>query len=141
MSETTINKTIFVAASRETVWAYLTDKDKLGIWFHPAESDLAEGQDYALIEKADDGSTTRICWGTVTQMNKPSTLTYTFTVKPLNSAMTTVYWTLDEAAGGTRVTLRHEGIADAAGQAALGLLMALDGGWDKHLASLRKAVA
>ena len=43
MTETTITKTIYIAASRETVWAYLTDKDKLGEWFHPAGDDLAVG--------------------------------------------------------------------------------------------------
>lgn len=44
MSTTTIQKSLFLKASRETVWAYLTEKDKLGEWFHPADRDLAEGQ-------------------------------------------------------------------------------------------------
>lgn len=137
MSNTTINKSCFFAASRETVWAFLTDKDKLAQWFHPATADLAEGEDYALVKKEDDGTDTKICWGKVLEMDKPSTLVYTFTVGPLDSAMTTVTWTLDEIPDGTRLTLKHEGISKAAGDAAIGLLMGLDQGWDKHLNTLR----
>ena len=72
-------------------------------------------------------------------MEPPSLLVYSFTIKPLGGAMTTVSWLLEEAHGGTRLTLKHEGIAEAAGESALGLLMALDAGWDKHLGSLREA--
>ena len=54
--------------------------------------------------------------------------------------MTTVTWTLKEAHGGTMLTLQHEGIG-AAGEAALGLLMALDSGWDCHLLELRGSLS
>lgn len=141
MTDAIINKSVFFAAPRETVWAFLTEKDKLAEWFHPAESDLAENQDYALIHTDDDGSITKQCWGTVLEMDKPSRLVYTFTIKPLGGAMTTVTWTLEEAHGGTKLTLEHEGIGAAADEAAMNLLMALDVGWDKHLASLRSAIA
>lgn len=141
MTDAIINKSVFFAAPRETVWAFLTEKDKLAQWFHPAESDLRENQDYALIHKEDDGSITKQCWGTVLEMDKPSRLVYTFTIKPLGGAMTTVTWTLEEAHGGTKLSLEHEGIGAAAGEAAMGLLMALDAGWDKHIASLRSATA
>lgn len=137
---TTINKSIFLAADRETVWQYLTDKDKLGEWFHPAADHLVEGEPYALLSDAGD-SESKMCWGDVLTANKPSSLIYTFTVKPLGGATTTVSWTLEDAAGGTRVTLVHEGIGEAAGDAALGLLMALDKGWDEHFAKLRGFVA
>ena len=136
MSATAINKTIFLAASREIVWDYLTDKDKLGEWFHPAADNLVEGKPYALLKDPAD-SNSRMCWGEVLSATKPSFLSYSFTIKPLAGAMTTVNWTLEEAAGGTRVTLVHEGIGEAAGDAALGLLMALEEGWDKHFVKLR----
>ncbi len=139
MTDATITKSIFFNASREIVWAFLTQKEKLALWFHPAEADLVEGEDYALISKADDGSVTKQCWGSVVEMDKPSRLVYTFTIKPLGGEMTTVTWTLEEAHGGTKLSLVHEGISKAAGDAAMGLLMALDAGWDKHLASLRAA--
>ena len=138
MSTTTINKSIFLAASREVVWDYLTDKDKLGEWFHPASDNLVEGKPYALLGDPAD-SNSKMCWGDVLSAKKPSFLSYTFTVKPMGGAMTTVSWTLEDAAGGTRVTLLHEGIGEACGDAALGLIMALDEGWDKHFAKLRVA--
>lgn len=136
-----INKSIFFAAPRETVWSFLTDKDKLGLWFHPAEADLSEGQDYALIRTADDGTVTKQCWGTVLEMNAPTHLKYTFTIKPLGGALTNVTWTLEEINGGTKLSLTHEGISAAASEAAMGLLLALDAGWDKHLGSLRVVAA
>lgn len=139
MSDATITKTVFFAASRETVWSFLTDQDKLAQWFHPADADLVEGQDYALVGKAEDGSTVKQCWGNVVQMDPPASLVYSFTIKPLAGKMTTVSWLLEEAHGGTKLTLKHEGIGAVAGDSALGLLMALDEGWDKHLGSLRSA--
>ncbi len=136
MSTTTITKTIFIAAGCETVWQYLTDKDKLGEWFHPATENLIEGKPYTLLSDAEDSSS-RICWGNVLTANKPFALIYTFTVKPIGEATTNVSWTLEEAAGGTRLTMVHEGISEAAGEAALGLLMALDRGWDEHFSKIR----
>jgi len=140
MSTTTINKSIFLAASKELVWDYLTDKNKLGEWFHPAAKNLEQGKPYALLKDAAD-SNSKMCWGEVIRANKPSFLSYSFTIKPMNGVMTTVSWTLEEAAGGTRVTLVHEGIGEAAGAAALGLLMALEEGWDKHFVKFRGTVA
>ena len=140
MSTTTINKSIFLNAPRETVWAYLTEKDKLGEWFFHGADDLVEGKPYALLGDPADADS-KMCWGDVLSAKKPSFLSYTFTIKPLGGAMTTVNWTLEEAAGGTRVTLSHEGIGEAAGDAAMGLLSALDEGWDKHFAKLRGAAA
>lgn len=139
MSDTTISKSIVFSASRDTVWAFLTEKDKLGEWFHAAEADLASNQEYTLFKTEDDGSITKMCWGTVIEMNKPSRLVYSFTIKPLGGAMTTVTWTLEEVQGGTKLSLVHEGIGEAAGAAAMGLLVALDEGWDKHLAGLQSA--
>ena len=140
MSNTTITKTCFFAAPREKVWAFLTEKEKLAQWFHSATADLVEGEDYKLVEKGIDESEAGICWGTVLEMDKPSKLVYTFTIQPLNGAMTTVTWQLEEIEGGTKLTLKHEGVSEAAGKAAMGLLMALDKGWDEHVASMRNSI-
>lgn len=139
MSDSTIVKTIFLRADAETVWDFLTDKDKLGEWFHSADSDLAAGSDYVLKGQADDGSEVRKCWGSVMESKRAEKLVYTFTIEPLGGAMTTVTWLLQEVHGGTRLTLQHEGIGEAAGDMALPLLMALDAGWDAHLSQLRDA--
>jgi len=136
-SNTTISKSYFFAATRETVWSFLTEKEKLAQWFHPATSNLTEGEDYALVELQEDGTEVKQCWGSVLKMDKPSTLVYSFTITPLNGAMTTVTWTLEEICNGTRLSLKHEGIEDAAGEAAIGLLLALDKGWDAHVNALR----
>jgi len=141
VTEAVITKTVFFAASRELVWSFLTESEKLARWFHRADADLAAGRDYALLATADDGSEVKQCWGTVLEMDRPSRLVYSFTVKPLQGAMTTVTWTLDEAHGGTRLELVHEGVGAAAGDAALGLLRALDAGWDEHLGRLRTGAA
>ncbi len=141
VTDTPITKTVFLDANRDTVWAFLTKKDKLAKWFHKADADLAEGRDYALLEAQADGTDDRLCWGRVLHMERPAMLVYSFTVKPLGGVMTTVTWTLKEAHGGTMLTLTHEGIGAAAGEAALRLLMALDAGWDEHLARLRKLAA
>jgi|GEM_PF-166401 len=138
MSDSTMKKTVFFGVPRETLWQYLTQKDKLALWFLPAEADLVEGQPYALIgpESGD-----KLCWGEVLSMNAPESMQWTFSVQPLGGAMTNVTWLLEDANGGTRLTLTHEGIDTAAGEAALGLLMALDAGWDEHFAKLRETVA
>jgi len=140
MSSTTINKSIFLSAPKELVWEFLTDKDKLGLWFHPAAANLEQGKPYVLLSDVTDAES-KVCWGEVLTADKPNSLSYTFTVGPLGGAMTTVHWKLEDAAGGTRVSLVHDGVDDAAGDAALGLLMALDNGWDEHFAKLRKEIS
>lgn len=135
MAKATITKTVFFRATRETVWAFLTEKDKLAQWFHPAAADLVAGADYALL----GGDGAKVCWGGVEVMEPPTRLVTTFTAGPLDGAMTTVTWTLEEVLGGTRLTLVHEGL-EAAGDGALGLATSLDAGWDEHFGKLRKAV-
>ena len=128
MSTDTITKTIFFTTDPKTVWSYLTQKDKLAQWFHPAQSDLQAGEDYALMEQQEDGSMSKVCWGTVQHFEPPQKMVWSFTVAPLKGQMTTVTWTLDECQNGTRLTMVHEGIEAAAGAGALTLLGALDAG-------------
>lgn len=135
----TITKTAFFTVQAETVWDFLTKKEKLAMWFHGAEFDLEANQDYALMNKSEDGSKNKIVWGTVQHWEPPHKLVYTFTIAPLNGIMTTVTWILEEAHGGTMLTLTHEGIG-ALGDDALGLIMALDAGWDEHIGALRKTL-
>lgn len=138
MTNTTISKSIFLNASRDIVWSFLTDKDKLGDWYHPAEADLSEGSDYSLIGKNEDGTSSPHVWGRVIEMNAPAKLVTSFNIAPFQGIETTVTWRLEEVADGTRLSLTHEGIAEAGGGAVLQLLTALDDGWDRHLGRLRK---
>ncbi|MCF6321567.1 MAG: SRPBCC domain-containing protein [Rhizobiaceae bacterium] len=117
------------------------NKDKLAQWFYAGEANLTQNQDYALIQKDEDGTVKKMCWGKVLEMSKPTRLVYTFTIAPLAGEMTTVTWALEEVHGGTKLSLTHSGISKAAGDAAMGLLTALDAGWDRHIGGLRKALA
>lgn len=128
----TIEKNIYIAASRETVWGYLTKSSELAKWFHKTEEDMAENTDFNM--KGKDGST--ICNGTVERMDPVSHLSYSFTAGPMNGLMTKVAWTLTEVAGGTRLSLVHTGLPDTA--AGFGLLSAFDKGWDAHLMRMRE---
>ena len=140
MTETTITKSVILAASRETIWEYLTDKDKLGEWFFQAEANLQTGQDYSLVQHDENGTAEKMVWGKVLEMTPPEKLVYTFTFKPLGGAMTTVTWELQEVQGGMKLLLTHSGIEEAAGEAAMNLLLALDVGWAKHILKLRSLV-
>lgn len=132
MTNTTIHKSIFLGADKATVWAHLTDAGKLGQWFHPAEADLAEGQDF-LLKSAKDGD--RMCWGKVEVAQPHDYMKWSFTVGPMQGAMSTVEWRLEDAPGGTRLSLEHSGLPqDADG---FGLVLALDKGWHGFLMNLR----
>lgn len=52
----TLQKQIYLKASKADVWAYLTDPDKLAIWFHKPAKPLAAGDDYEILaRKAETG--------------------------------------------------------------------------------------
>ena len=136
MSNSTITKTAFFATTPKILWAYLTEADKLGEWYHPARRDLQANTDYELYNK-DNGE--KWIWGSVLEFNPYEKLAYTFIIPPLEAISSKVTIHLEEAHGGTRLTLAHEGI-EKLGESALGLLMALDDGWDEHIGRLRKAL-
>lgn len=139
MTSTTITKTVFFTAPRETVWEFLTDKEKLGLWYAPAQSSLVDGAEYTLLKTDENGEQSPMVTGRVLEMDAPNKLVTTFVIGPFEGKETTLTWTLSEAAGGTQLHLTHEGIAEAAGPATLHLLTALDAGWDEHFDSLRKS--
>lgn len=132
-----IVKTAYFDVPPETVWTFLTDKDKLGIWFHPAKANLVGGEAFECYRTADDGAKIRQIWGKVLVAEAPTRLVHTFEIAPFNGKETRVEWELEAVRGGTRLTLTHSGIADAAGETSLPLVMALDSGWDEHIRSLR----
>ena len=131
MTDTILRKSIYLRASPAQVWAYLTDPDKLAIWFHKPETTLVEGE----YEMFGTESGDRLMWGQVLVAEPFSRLEYTFTIAPMGARTSTVKWLLEEVAGGTRLSLRHEGLPQ--GEEAFGLTLALDKGWDDHLARMR----
>jgi len=131
MSDTVLRKSIYLKATPAQVWAYLTDPQKLAIWFHKPEVPLVEG-DYAMFgtESGD-----KLMWGNVLVAEPYSRLEYTFTIAPMGDRSSTVKWSLEEVPGGTNLSLLHEGLPQ--GEEAFGLTLALDKGWDDHLARMR----
>ncbi|MEM9582664.1 MAG: SRPBCC domain-containing protein [Pseudomonadota bacterium] len=132
MTDTIIRKSIFLKADKATVWAYLTDPEKLGLWFHKPKEPLQQGADYAMYGTQ---SGDKLMWGKVTACVPHDRLEYTFTIKPMGEAVSTVKWYLEEVPGGTRLSLEHIGLPQ--GAEAFGLTLALDKGWDEHLARMR----
>ncbi|MEP5154502.1 SRPBCC domain-containing protein [Planktotalea sp.] len=131
MSDTTLHKSIYLKATPEQVWEYLTDPEKLATWFHKPKAPLTMGS-YAMfgVESGD-----KLMWGDVLVSEPYTRLEYTFTIKPMGEATSTVKWALDAVAGGTRLSLVHEGLPQ--GEGAFGLTLALDKGWDEHMGRLR----
>ncbi len=132
MTDNILRKSIYLKASKEQVWAYLTDPDKLAIWFHKPKSALIDGADYAMYGSE---SGDKLMWGKVLKSEPFDALEYTFTIGPMGDATSTVKWALDEVAGGTRLSLEHSGLPSAA--EAFGLTLALDKGWEDHMARMR----
>lgn len=71
-------------------------------------------------------------------MQTGSKLVYTFSCGAFPEKDTTVSCELQAFADGTQLTITHEGIAEAAGDSALQMLMALDAGWDAHVRTMRE---
>lgn len=135
MTDNTLHKMIYLKASKEQVWAYLTDPEKLAIWFHKPARTLATGEEYEMF-----GTTSgdKLMWGKVTTADPHDLLEYSFTIGPMNGASSTVRWTLEEVSGGTRLSLEHSGLPR--GEEAFGLTLALDKGWDDHIARMRESI-
>ena len=134
MTETVLRKSIFLKATPKEVCAYLTDPEKLAIWFHKPTTPLVEGA----YEMFGTESGDKLMWGDVTVSDPYSTLEYTFTIAPMGDAVSTVKWKLVEVAGGTNLILHHEGLPQGADS--FGLTLALDKGWDDHLDRMRTSL-
>jgi len=128
-----IEKTIFIKAPCEKVWRYLTDKDKLGTWFHVAAENLVVDKDYSLLSTERPGE--HLLGGKVLEFNPPHRLVTTFTHQWMNHVETIVTWDLFSVDGGTRLHLTHTGFEKTA--TPFKLAQDHDEGWDEHLTKLR----
>ena len=134
MTDRVLQKTIYLKATPAKVWEYLTDPEKLTIWFHTPKVALTEGA-YEMFG-AESGD--KLMWGEVLVAEPFTRLEYTFSIAPMAGGSSTVKWALEEVAGGTKLSLRHEGLPH--GEEAFGLTVALDKGWDDHLARMRASL-
>ena len=134
MTDSILQKTIYLKATPAKVWEYLTDPEKLAIWFHKPKVALTEGA-YEMFG-AESGD--KLMWGEILVAEPFTRLEYTFSIAPMAGQSSTVKWALEEVAGGTKLSLRHEGLPQS--EEAFGLTLALDKGWDDHLARLRTSL-
>ncbi|MEK0165774.1 SRPBCC domain-containing protein [Phaeobacter sp. JH20_36] len=131
MTDTILRKSIYLRATPAQVWAYLTEPEKLAIWFHKPQTPLVEGP----YEMFGTESGKRLMWGEVLLAEPFTRLDYSFTIAPMGDGTSTVSWTLEEVPGGTNLSLTHTGLPQ--GVEAFDLLLALDKGWDEHLGRMR----
>lgn len=131
----TLQKSIYLRADKKQVWDYLTDPDKLAIWFHKPAKALAAGETYEMFG-AESGN--KLMWGEVLTADPYDLLVYSFTIGPMGDTVSTVTWALQDVPGGTRLSLSHDGLPE--GEAAFGLTLALDKGWDDHMARMRASI-
>ncbi|MEM9530874.1 MAG: SRPBCC domain-containing protein [Pseudomonadota bacterium] len=139
MSEFTIVKTIFIKAPAEHVWKFLTQKDKLALWFHEGEQSIESTGLYAVVTNSLGKEGDRLCWGEVTEYTPTTRLVHTFTHNSLKGTETTCVWELTNVDGGTILRLTHSGFE----QAEDGFNQAAnhDVGWDEHFVRLRKVAS
>ncbi len=135
MTEHILHKSIYLRAAPATVWAFLTRPDQMKTWFHAPNVALTQDARFEM-RKADDGS----CFmsGRVLASTPYELLEYRFHIPQMGETTSTVRWELTEIASGTRLTLTHSGLPQAA--EAFGLILALDKGWDGHLDAMRAAL-
>ena len=136
MTELTIEKTLFLKAPPDHVWKFLTDKNKLALWFHEGEENLVADGTYALVTNSLGKEGSRLCWGNIIEFDPPKKLVHTFTHGELDGVETICQWTLIAADGGTVLRLKHSGFELAKD----GFKAAADHdvGWDEHFTRLRR---
>jgi len=112
---------VHIAAPPERVFQALTDPRQLMQWwgqkgmYHAANwtTDVRPGGKWRCDGVSDtDGSAFNVS-GEYIEINPPKTIVYTWLASWTGSLKTTVRWTLEPAAGGTRVQLKHTGFAGA----------------------------
>jgi uncharacterized protein YndB with AHSA1/START domain len=130
-------KTVFLKAPRAHVWRFLTEADRLALWFHAAAADLEPGSEYALLTNTHGKEGERLCWGRVLEMVPPRRLAHTFTHEWLKGVETHCLWELEDFDGGTMLTLTHTGW-EKLGDGAFSHAADHDKGWDEHFVRLRR---
>jgi uncharacterized protein YndB with AHSA1/START domain len=134
-----IAKTVFLKASPEKVWNFLTDPKMLARWFHPTNRSLTSTGPYHFFKTLEE-TDERYCWGEVTEVRARERLVYTFAHKWLGDHETRVAWDLVAVDGGTLLKLVHDGFQGGPTDA-FEAMCDHDKGWDEHFAALRERVS
>ncbi len=140
MSEMKIVKTLFLKAPPEHVWKFLTEADRLALWFHRGGGDLKPSGDYVLETNTYGKDGEKLCWGKVLEMKEPERLVHTFTHDHLKGVETLCTWTLEAVKGGTILTLVHDGW-EKYDENPFAMAADHDKGWDEHFLRLRRVAS
>ncbi len=134
MSDGVIIKTIYLKATPEKVWKFLTEREKMARWFHETNRDLIKTGPFEYYRHDTDAKDRKLMWGDVLEVDPPTKLVHTFTHQWLEGVITTVTWELLSIEDGTQLTLTHEGIETYEE------LSGHDKGWDQHLTRIRNVI-
>ncbi len=137
MTTLKIVKTVFLNAPPEHVWRFLTEKDRLALWFHQGSEDLREGGDYVLVSNTLGQEGQRCIWGKILEFDPPRRLVHTFTHEYLNDVETTCTWTLTAVEEGTVLRLEHAGFENVD----FNMGSEHDRGWDEFFIRLRRVTS
>ena len=134
MAERELLHSIEIAAPIEAVWAELTRLDgrQRAMMDTVLESSLEVGA--PLYYKSPNGKRVFIV-GRVVDIDPPKRLAHTQRLIMRDDPFTLVEWTLEETAGGTRVTLRHSGWPEDTTD-----LHKVDGTWATILPELKRVL-
>lgn len=124
LSEGTIIATVEIAAPRERVFQALTSPDEVLRWWGSPETyrttswvaDLRAGGRWRADGKGADGKPFSV-GGEILEVDPPRKLTVTWSSDWDAGHSTSVTYRLESTAGGTRLTVRHEGFAGRADSA------------------------
>jgi uncharacterized protein YndB with AHSA1/START domain len=111
----------------ERVWRALTDSQAIAEWLMANDFEPRVGHKFQFRDRP-RGSWDGIVYCEVVEVDEPRRLAYTW--KGGKSLDTKVTWTLEAAAGGTRLVLEHNGF-DGFGNVLLSFMM--QAGWAKML--------
>jgi uncharacterized protein YndB with AHSA1/START domain len=119
----------------ERVWAYLTESEKRKTWLGSGVFDLRVGGkadihfDHSNItsEKAPDGHKAHECGGTITRIDPPRLLAFTFGAAGPDSEVT---FELETRGKGVLLVITHRRIASRTA------MVSVAGGWDAHVGIL-----
>jgi uncharacterized protein YndB with AHSA1/START domain len=111
---TRVKHVVFYPHPREAVWTALTDRHALAEWLMPNDFEPVVGHKFRFQTDAQPLCGSGLTHCEVLEIDPPHRLVYSWQHVPLKSTkplppVTTVTWLLEDAPGGTRLTLEHSG--------------------------------
>ena len=128
-----ISKEVVFNHGIEQVWNAITKAGELSTWFIKADFKAEKGYQYTFTAEPNEKGCTVIS-GEV-KVATPYKLVYSWIVGDTKTE-TIVTWELTPTASGTKLKLKHSGIANYAGETAIAMFESFNGGWDNCIHGL-----